>query len=302
MDGPVVGAAAATIGAAAAGATLWYCCTGADPAPTPASATATAVAAADGPRRLVVVGTGAERDAEDKHKWVGLSSVLLFSLGADGSLRQEFELPDVGVNPMFMCSRAGGALLDAVNMGETDNAASLQTFAVDHAARSLAKLGEVPTADGPCHLTTVSLPCRDVFGAPSEAQIVLVANYGAGGVAAHIAKEDGTLGAASCAVQHGPGATPGVGRQDKAHPHGVCVSPDGKFVFVADLGRNSVFMYALRADGQLAELAEQVVHAGAGPRHLAATLGVGASPYVAEGVEIGVVFCLNELDNTISVM
>ena len=33
--------------------------------------------------------------------------------------------------------------------------------------------------------------------------------------------------------------------------------------------------YALRADGQLAELAEQVVHAGAGPRHLAATLGVG---------------------------
>ena len=44
------------------------------------------------------------------------------------------------------------------------------------------------------------------------------------------------------------------------------------------------------------------MHAGAGPRHLAATLGVGASPYVAEGVEIGVVFSLNELDNTISVM
>jgi|EP01046_Picozoa_sp_COSAG06_P017064 6-phosphogluconolactonase (cycloisomerase 2 family) len=35
------------------------------------------------------------------------------------------------------------------------------------------------------------------------------------------------------------------------------------------VGRNSVFMYALRQDGQIAELVEQVLHEGAGPRHLA---------------------------------
>jgi 6-phosphogluconolactonase (cycloisomerase 2 family) len=64
-------------------------------------------------------------------------------------------------------------------------------------------------------------------------------------------------------------AAPGVGRQDKAHPHGISVTPDGQYVFVADLGRNSVFMYALRQDGQIAELVEQVLHEGAGPRHLA---------------------------------
>jgi hypothetical protein len=46
----------------------------------------------------VVVGTGAERDPADAHKWVGLSSILLFSLGKDGDLVQEFELPDVGVS------------------------------------------------------------------------------------------------------------------------------------------------------------------------------------------------------------
>jgi len=81
MDGRA--AALATAAAAAATATLCYCA--------PPSAPA-------GPRRLVVVGTGAERDLADAHKWVGLSSILLFSLGKDGDLVQEFELPDVGVS------------------------------------------------------------------------------------------------------------------------------------------------------------------------------------------------------------
>ena len=84
-----------------------------------------------------------------------------FSLGSDGSLVQEFELADVGVNAMFMCSRDEGKLLHAVNMG-VDGTATLQTYAVDHAARTLEKLGEVRTAEGPCHVSTVSKPCRDV--------------------------------------------------------------------------------------------------------------------------------------------
>ncbi len=112
-------------------------------------------------------------------------------------------------------------------------------------------------------------------------------------------------------------------------------------MFVADLGRNSVFMYALRQDGQLAELAEHVLHEGAGPRHLAFAQGVAESPWVPQcvlarvwmprsvpqhdsagssrlrwannhvlstscrlsrGVETGCVYVINELDNTISVL
>ncbi len=45
-------------------------------------------------------------------------------------------------------------------------------------------------------------------------------------------------------------------------------------------------MYALRQDGQLAELAEHVLHAGAGPRHLAFAQGVAESPWVPQCVMI----------------
>ena len=75
-----------------------------------------------------------------------------------------------------------------------------------------------------------------------------------------------------------------VGLAKLCHVSGISVTPDGQFVFVADLGRNSVFMYALRQDGQLAELAEHVLHEGAGPRHLAFAQGIAESPWVPQCV------------------
>jgi hypothetical protein len=158
-------------------------------------------------RRLVVVGTGAARDKDDPHQWNGLSSIMLFSLRSDGALQCQFELPDVGVNPMFMCSADSGRLLYAVNMGTKQNAATLQTYAVDHTSWTLSKLGETPTADGPCHISTAAKDGRDVFGAPRTTQMVFVANYGAGNVGVHLARPDGTLAPAVCTIAHGAGAS-----------------------------------------------------------------------------------------------
>ena len=158
-------------------------------------------------RRLVVVGTGAERDTDDPHKWNGLSSILLFSLRSDGLLVREFELTDVGVNPMFMCAADRGRRLYAVNMGTKQNAATLQSYAVDHSSRTLTKLGETSTPDGPCHLSTIAKEGRGVFGAPQTTQMIFVANYDAGRIGVHLARQDGTLGPAVCTVQHGAGAS-----------------------------------------------------------------------------------------------
>ena len=113
--------------------------------------------------------------------------------------------------------------------------------------------------DGPCHISTIVKDTRDTFGAPQTTQMIFVANYGAGKIGVHTARPDGTLGQATCTIAHGPGAStkaflaalvvrsvssycvanlalrsattltylpvamrsaPGVGRQDKAHPHG----------------------------------------------------------------------------------
>jgi hypothetical protein len=242
-------ASQAALATAAAAATLCYCAAGdsdasakagaaadssttAAAAAAPAGSAASSAAAAGGGagRRLVIVGTGAERDKEDAHKWVGLSSILLYSLGSDGSLIQESELPDVGVNPMFMCSDDAGRLLYAVNMGAKENTASLQTYAVDQAARTLTKLGETRTADGPCHISTVAKDARDVFGAPCVNRFVFAVNYGAGRVAVHPARADGTLGPPTCTIEHGPGASAGGPPSAAAlctlcHSHSILESP-----------------------------------------------------------------------------
>jgi len=60
-------------------------------------------------------------------------------------------------------------------------------------------------------------------------------------------------------------------RQDVSHPHGVTLSADGRYLYVPDLGRNSVYSYSVDyAAGTLALIAECTLsRAGAGPRHVA---------------------------------
>jgi 6-phosphogluconolactonase len=59
-------------------------------------------------------------------------------------------------------------------------------------------------------------------------------------------------------------------RQDKPHAHSVDVSPDGRFVFVCDLGLDQVVIYRLDAErATLTPHGHAALPAGAGPRHLA---------------------------------
>ncbi len=74
-------------------------------------------------------------------------------------------------------------------------------------------------------------------------------------------------------------------RQDVAHTHYVCESPDGKYVFVTDLGVDKIFVY----DKELNEVSNVDMPSGHGPRHLA---------FYDEKT----VFCVNELMSTVSVL
>ena len=56
-----------------------------------------------------------------------------------------------------------------------------------------------------------------------------------------------------------------VREQEEPHPHIIEPSPDKRFVFVCDLGRNSVISYALDAENsKLTPNGECVLHVGAG--------------------------------------
>ena len=85
------------------------------------------------------------------------------------------------------------------------------------------------------------------------------------------------------AAHHGRGPHPT--RQESPHTHFVRRTPDGKYLFVVDLGLDTIFTY----DFDLREISRASVPAGAGCRHL---------DYSADG---RTVFCVNELSSSVSV-
>jgi 6-phosphogluconolactonase len=100
---------------------------------------------------------------------------------------------------------------------------------------------------------------------------LLVANYGAGSVAAIPVAADGHLGDPPVLIQHkGSGVDPR--RQRGPHAHGVFLSADNKFLFVPDLGLDEVIQYKL--DPAKSSISPNdppfaKVPPGSGPRHFA---------------------------------
>ena len=111
---------------------------------------------------------------------------------------------------------------------------------------------------GPTHLTL------DATGLG-----LLAAHYGSGHVAALPIRADGGVESpASVQQEQGSGPSP---RQKSSHAHGSALDPSGKFVLVADLGADRVFVHPYdRRKRQLgpAGPTSVVVPPGTGPRHL----------------------------------
>lgn len=80
---------------------------------------------------------------------------------------------------------------------------------------------------------------------------------------------NGDLGPATATIRH-EGSGPNAGRQSSAHAHCVISSPDGRFVYVADLGMDRIVAYTLGTDGIATPYPEGdfQVAPGLGPRHL----------------------------------
>lgn len=101
-------------------------------------------------------------------------------------------------------------------------------------------------------------------------KMVFTANYTGGSLAAFPILQDGSLSSASFFRQL-EGSGPNQQRQQQAHAHCAVPSPDGNFLYVADLGTDRIMNYQINSNGEIAENPIQPffkVHPGAGPRHL----------------------------------
>lgn len=178
----------------------------------------------------------------------GAEGIALLS---DGTLRTVMEAPDAS----WLALSGDGRFLYATQETEQGEVAA---YAVEEDG-SLRALGWRPShGEHPCHLEV-----------HPRGNYLLTANYSSGSVAVHPINPDGSLREAVQVVQHS-GSGPRADRQDGPKAHMVACDPVEEFVFVADLGTDTVYVYAIDlGTGQLTERTRLAFAPGAGPRHIA---------------------------------
>ncbi len=156
-------------------------------------------------------------------------------------------------NPSFLAVHPNRQYLYAAN--ENQNG-SIAAFRIE--SGRLSPKNTVPSRGaGPCHISL------DRTG-----RWLFAANYGSGSVAVFPIREDGSLGEASAFVQH-TGSSVNPQRQEGPHAHLAVPSPDNRFLLVADLGVDRVFVYNFdAAKGALTPGDSVKLSPGSGPRHL----------------------------------
>lgn len=172
-------------------------------------------------------------------------------------------LAAVSENPSFLALHPDGRYLYAVN--ETDDfggesTGAVSAFAIDPASGDLRLLNQKPSMGAaPCHLLL------DAAG-----RNLLVANYTGGNVSVLPLTADGRVEAPSAVRAH-EGSGPNRRRQKGPHAHGLALAPDERFVLVADLGADRVFVHRFDADAGTLEPNDPPSGAtdpGSGPRHV----------------------------------
>lgn len=164
------------------------------------------------------------------------------------------------VNPSFLASDPDYKHLYAVSEVHGNKDGGVAAFSIDRSSGRLAPLNQVSSAGvAPCHLAV-----------DHTAKMVVVANYGTGGVSAFPIEEGGRLGAMSALMTaHGSSADPK--RQEGPHAHETVISADNQFLYVPDLGLDHIRIYKLDpAQAKLTPNDPPFVkeEPGSGPRHI----------------------------------
>jgi 6-phosphogluconolactonase len=162
-------------------------------------------------------------------------------------------------NPHFLALHPNRRFIYSTNGGDSS---AVSAFAIDDATGHLTFLNSQPSPGaGPTHL-----------GVDPTGQLIVVANYAGGSVAAYPIAADGRVAPHSDFHQHQGPTGPNPRRQDKPHAHMAGFDPSGRFVLICDLGMDKTFVYAVDAAAGTLTLDDQPpgeAPAGHGPRHLA---------------------------------
>lgn len=213
----------------------------------------------DGPVR-VYVGTYTGKESK---------GIYLTELDPKTGSLTEPRLAAETTSPAFLAVHPSKRFLYAVNevpKFQDRETGSVSAFSIASDG-TLTLLNQQPSGGGgPCHL--------DVGSGGSGADVVVVANYGAGSTASFSLGRDGSLQAPGTVIQH-QGKSVDPRRQEGPHAHCAVIAPGTKSgfgrVLVADLGLDKILVYRFDKTGRLTpnDPPSGAATPGAGPRHLA---------------------------------
>lgn len=162
-------------------------------------------------------------------------------------------------NPSYL-TYSRGMLYAVREVGEDQNP-GINVFALNAQTGMLSLVQEVSLPGSwPCHVQV-----------DERTNLLVVANYLSGeGVVLRL--DEGGLVSGEPTVLSREGTGPNAERQEAPHAHGSVISPDGKWLYLADLGIDAVVRHPLKkTDVQPAFDLKLPAVPGAGPRHVAFT-------------------------------
>jgi 6-phosphogluconolactonase len=160
------------------------------------------------------------------------------------------------LSPSYLSVSADNKFIYAVNENGTQSTVSAFGYNSKSGKLNFLNKNDALGAD-PCHLI-------------NDDKNVIVANYSGGNIVVFKKKADGSVSEVQQVIQH-EGKGINEARQEKAHVHMVCFSPDKKYVLSNDLGLDKVFIYKYNpaSKNEILTLKGSVdVKSGSGPRHL----------------------------------
>jgi 6-phosphogluconolactonase len=192
----------------------------------------------------------------------GSEGIYRFGLDMTTGKLHSDGLSAMSENPSFLTITNDRKYLLAVHETSDENGnrmGYIESFSI-HDSGSLTSINKV--------LSGGSHPC---YVSVNKDGLVLAANYTGGNVSLFKLSRSGELSEATDVKQH-YGKGPNSSRQDKPHAHSAYFEPNGKRIFVADLGIDMVKVY--NADTSTLKLnpckiPEIKMASGSGPRHLA---------------------------------
>jgi 6-phosphogluconolactonase len=187
-----------------------------------------------------------------------------------------------GQSPGYLALSKSREYLYAVSSAFADIEESvniINAFKIDKSGQNIEKIDSRSCfGSNPCYISL-----------NPENSLVMWANYSSGDFGLSKLKNDGSFGDSVAFIRHS-GSGPNKKRQEMAHAHYIRTSPDGKFIFVCDLGIDKVMIYTFNEIGDLISNPNQPfleLSPGSGPRHLA---------FHPSG---NLVFILNELSSSV---